>query len=155
MKICPICDTELGAGNFCPVCKRIRPAPVVLPDGVYLNKAHSSPDVNCEFHGHDRAFTFLNRRHPEGEKDCSYHNDPDAHGSGKGPAGHGSGKDTSMHGQWKDGTFRKPHMADLRTGKIGELLRENVRQRKEETAGRAGSADDGLNTLWDLLRGRF
>ncbi len=138
MKICPICDTELGAGNFCPVCKRIRSSPVYLPEGVYLNKAHSAPDVNCEFHGNDRAFTFLNRRHPEGEENCSYHNDPESSGHGK------------------DGTFRKPHMADLKTGKIGELLRENVRQRKQGAGGRgAGSADDGLGTLWDLLRGRF
>ena len=81
MKLCPICDHEL-AGSFCPVCRAVRKNPIVIPDGIYLNKAHSSPDVQCEFHAGDRKTTLLNRRHPKDEKECSYHK-PDLEGSGE------------------------------------------------------------------------
>ena len=37
MKLCPICDHEL-VGNFCPVCRAMRPNPLILPEGIYLNK---------------------------------------------------------------------------------------------------------------------
>ena len=74
MKLCRICDHELGPGGLCPVCRRFCRNPLILPEGVYLNKAHSAPDVNCEFHKGDRKETILNRRHPENERDCSYHN---------------------------------------------------------------------------------
>ena len=73
MYLCPICDHEL-IGSFCPVCKAMRKNPLILPDGIYLNKAHSAPDVQCEFHAGDRKSTLLNRRHPRDEKECSYHN---------------------------------------------------------------------------------
>ena len=72
MKLCPICDHEL-VGSFCPLCKAVRKHPLILPEGVYLNKAHSSPDVQCEFHAGDRKSTLLNRRHPRDEQECSYH----------------------------------------------------------------------------------
>ena len=76
MNLCPICDHEL-VGSFCPVCKAMRNNPLILPEGVYLNKAHSAPDVQCEFHAGDRKSTLLNRRHPVNEKECSYHNPGD------------------------------------------------------------------------------
>lgn len=72
MKLCPICDHEL-IGNFCPVCKRPVTKPLIISDGIYLNKSHSLPDVNCEFHDGDRKLTLLNRRHPADEPSCSYH----------------------------------------------------------------------------------
>ena len=33
MKLCPICDHEL-VGNFCPVCRAMRPNPLILPEGI-------------------------------------------------------------------------------------------------------------------------
>ncbi len=77
MKLCPICDHEL-VGMFCPVCRKICREPLIIPDGIYLNKAHTAPDISCEFHEHDRKSTLLNRRHPENETECSYHN-PDGY----------------------------------------------------------------------------
>ena len=74
VKLCRICDHELLAGAFCPVCRRVCRDPLILPDGVFLNKAHSAPDVTCEFHSGDRIETLLNRRHPKDEQNCSYHN---------------------------------------------------------------------------------
>ncbi len=72
MKLCPICDKKL-TGNFCPSCKKLVRNPLVIPDGIRLNETHYGNDDMCEFHAGDRSFTFLNRRHPENEENCSYH----------------------------------------------------------------------------------
>lgn len=73
MKLCPICDHELTAGSYCPVCRKLVTNPLVLSDDVYLNKSHYGFDGLCEFLPGDRRVTYLNRSHPKNEKECSYH----------------------------------------------------------------------------------
>lgn len=73
MKMCPICDRELGTTNYCPVCKKVIRNPWVISDGIYLNKSHSNIELNCDYHRDDRKKTYLNQRHDQEEKDCSYH----------------------------------------------------------------------------------
>lgn len=74
MNLCPICDRKL-VGSFCPSCRKLVRNPVVIPDGIRLNESHYGNDDMCEFHANDRHIPFLNRRHPEQEEDCSYHNE--------------------------------------------------------------------------------
>ena len=75
MNLCPICDRKL-VGNICPSCKKIIRNPLVIPDGIRLNESHYGNDDMCEFHANDRHIPFMNRRHPDPEPECSYH-DPD------------------------------------------------------------------------------
>ena len=72
MNLCPICDRKL-VGNICPSCKKIIRNPLVIPDGIRLNESHYGNDDMCEFHANDRHIPFMNRRHPEQEPECSYH----------------------------------------------------------------------------------
>ena len=72
MNLCPICDKKL-VGNICPSCKKIIRNPLVIPDGIRLNESHYGNDDMCEFHANDRHIPFMNRRHPEQEPECSYH----------------------------------------------------------------------------------
>ena len=72
MNLCPICDKKL-VGNICPSCKKIIRNPLVIPDGIRLNESHYGNDDMCEFHANDRHILFMNRRHPEQEPECSYH----------------------------------------------------------------------------------
>ena len=72
MSLCPICDRKL-VGNICPSCKKIIRNPLVIPDGIRLNESHYGNDDMCEFHANDRHIPFMNRRHPEQEPECSYH----------------------------------------------------------------------------------
>ncbi|RGY99659.1 hypothetical protein [Clostridium sp. AM58-1XD] len=49
-KICPICDTKLAAGNFCPVCRRWVRKPFYMDVDYYLNERHPEYEDKCEYH---------------------------------------------------------------------------------------------------------
>jgi hypothetical protein len=73
MKLCPICDHELTVANYCTLCRRFVTDPLILSDGIYLNKSHFGNDGLCEFHQDDRKTTIMNGSHPKNERECSYH----------------------------------------------------------------------------------
>ena len=58
-RICPICDSPIKVGNYCPMCKK-SVKPQILEGNFYLNESHTdtaSHDANCEYHSEYRPHT--------------------------------------------------------------------------------------------------